>query len=637
MERLAMVAGPQAGATSIVCGICGIARAEGAVDMELIGAMSQTLRHRGPDDQGVWSSLDGRIGLGHRRLSIIDLSAAGHQPMQDASGRLRISFNGEIYNYLELREELRRLGHAFHTATDTEVILEAYREWGLDAVKKLNGMFAFALYDLDRRRLFLARDRAGEKPLFYRHSRGVFSFGSELKALMQDPAFDRVIDPLALNQYLAFGYIPGDSCIFKGVRKLTQGCGMTYDLDGDAVKVWPYWTLPPPMNGQAPAAEEELLEELERLLLDSVRMRLIADVPVGIMLSGGVDSSLVTAMAARVSSKPVHTFNISFPGHGVSDESPFARMVARHFGTDHVELAAEPTTVDLLPALARQYDEPMADSSMVPTYLVSRLIRGDATVALGGDGGDELFGGYHHYEWVRRQDLVRRMIPAPLRRVASAFGRSLPAGVRGRNYLASSGREIDWSIANANVYFDVQARRRLLASSGVPVDDSAEMQKATLTIGHSAVQRAMAMDFRSYLVDDILVKVDRASMLTSLEVRAPLLDHRIIDFAYGRVPDSMRAWRGQRKVLLRKLAYKLLPPELDVTRKQGFSIPLGEWFRGDWGRYMCDVLLESEGSFFDKRAIQSLISRQELGLATTHLLFALTIFELWRREYRPSL
>jgi len=618
-----------------MCGICGIARTEGLVDMELIASMAQALRHRGPDDQGTWSSADGRVGLGHRRLSIIDLSAAGHQPMQDASGRLRISFNGEIYNYLELREELQRLGHAFGTATDTEVILGAYREWGLEAVKKLNGMFAFALYDLDRRRLFLARDRAGEKPLFYRHERGIFVFGSELKALMRDPQFDRVIDPFAINQYLAFGYIPVDSCIFKGVHKLPQGCAMTYDLDGDGVKVWPYWTLPQPANGQPPG-EEELLEEMERLLLDSVRMRLIADVPVGIMLSGGVDSSLVTAMAARVSSKPVRTFNISFPGHGVADEAPFARMVAKHFGTDHVELAAEPATVELLPTLARQFDEPMADSSMVPTYLVSRLIRNDATVALGGDGGDELFGGYFHYEWVRRQDLVRRMIPAPLRRVASAFGRALPVGVRGRNYLVSSARDIDWSIAHANVYFDVQTRRRLLAPSGLSVDESPELQKATLSIGRTAVQRAMAMDFRSYLVDDILVKVDRASMLTSLEVRAPLLDPRIIEFAYGRVPDSLRAWRGQRKVLLRKLARRVLPPELDITRKQGFSIPLGEWFRGDWGRYMRDVLLKSDDSFFDSRAVKSLISGQEVGLVNTHRLFALTIFELWRREYRPS-
>ena len=618
-----------------MCGICGVVRVNSQVEPDLIQAMADTLRHRGPDDQGSWRSSDGRVGLGHRRLSIIDLSPAGHQPMKDASGRLWISFNGEIYNFQELREELVKLGHAFHTATDTEVILEAYREWGLGSVKKLNGMFAFALFDLDCQRLFLARDRAGEKPLFYRHAEGTFAFASELKALMKDPEFRSVIDPAALNQFLAFSYIPGDSCILKGVHKLPQGCAMTYDLHANSVKIWPFWTLPEPLNGQ-PARDEELVDELERLLLDSVRLRLIADVPVGIMLSGGVDSSLVTAMAARVSTKPVRTFNISFPGHGAFDESPFARMVARHFGTDHVELAAEPATVDLLPELARQYDEPMADSSMVPTYLLSKLIRRDATVALGGDGGDELFGGYHHYEWVRRQEMIRRVIPSSLREVVSAIGRVLPAGLRGRQYLVGTGRGIDWSIASANLYFDVQARRRLLAPSGFTVDDSPERNKALLAIGHSAVQRSMAMDFRSYLVDDILVKVDRASMLASLEVRAPLLDPRIIEFAYGRVPDRLRAWRGQRKILLRKLARRLLPPQLDIKRKQGFSIPLHKWFRGDWGRYMRDVVMKADPALFDSKVIQSLITGQERGLENTHRIFALTIFELWRREYRPS-
>jgi asparagine synthase (glutamine-hydrolysing) len=619
-----------------MCGICGVIRTSGPeVDSEVVRAMTETLQHRGPDDEGFWRSPDGRVALGHRRLSIIDLSAAGHQPMTDHSGRLWISFNGEIYNYRELRDELRKLGHPFRTATDTEVILEAYREWDVECVKKLNGMFAFAMYDLDRDRLFLARDRAGEKPLFYRHHNGTFMFASELKALMKDPAFPRVIDPLALNQFLAFGYVPGHSCIFKGVRKLPQGCAMTYELRRDAVQVWPYWTLPQPVNGQ-PYREEELLDELERLLLDSVRLRLIADVPVGILLSGGVDSSLVTAMAARVAPTPVRTFNISFPGHGVFDESPHARLVAEHFGAEHVEVAAEPATVDLLPELARQYDEPMADSSMVPTYLVSKLIRRDATVALGGDGGDELFGGYLHYEWVQRQDLIRRIVPAAIRQMVSSFGRALAVGVRGRNYLIGSAHDIDWSIAHANLYFDVDARQRLLARSGIAADETAEEEKLALTIGDTSVQRAMAADFQTYLVDDILVKVDRASMLTSLEVRSPLLDPRIIEFAFGLVPDRLRAWKGERKVLLRKLARRVLPPQLDITRKQGFSIPLAKWFRGDWGRYMRDVLSESDPMLFDRDTLQSLITGQERGLANTHRLFALTMFELWRREYRPT-
>lgn len=556
--------------------------------------------------------------------------------MKDRADRLSITFNGEIYNFLEVRAELEALGHTFSTRSDTEVILAAYRQWGFEAVTKLNGMFAFAIHDRDRELIFLARDRAGEKPLFYWHSGSGFAFASELKALMKVPELRAAIDPRALNQFLAFGYIPGDSCILRDVRKLPQGCAMTYDLRNNSTTVWPYWTLPPPVNGQ-PASVEELVDELERLLLDSVRLRLIADVPVGVMLSGGVDSSLVTAMAARVSTKPVRTFNISFPGHGTFDEAPFARLVAEHFGTQHIELAAEPATVDLLPALARQYDEPMADSSMVPTYLVSRLIRREATVALGGDGGDELFGGYLHYEWVRRQDLIRRAVPKPLRTVVSQLARTLPVGLRGRNYLVGTARDIDWSIAHANLYFDAGMRRRLLSPARIAVDESPEREKTAFAHGRTAVQRAMAMDFRTYLVDDILVKVDRASMLTSLEVRAPLLDPRIIEFAYGRVPDRLRAWKGERKVLLRKLARRVLPPALDVTRKQGFSIPLHQWFRGDWGRYMREVLSETDPALFDRRVIESIIAGQERGLSNTHRIFALTIFELWRREYRLSL
>jgi len=626
-----------------VCGICGLANAADPVPDGLVPAMSATLRHRGPDDEGMWTSPDRRVSLGHRRLSIIDLSPGGHQPMTDAGGRVQVTFNGEIYNYLELKAELGDLGHVFRTRSDTEVLLAAYRQWGERAVERLNGMFAFALYDLDRERLFLARDRAGEKPLFYHHRAGRLAFASELKALMADPALPRSIDPAALAQYLTFGYVTGDACILRGVRKLRQGCALVYDRRRDEVSTWAYWTLPEPFpagprasGADERAGEDALVEELERLLLDSVRMRLVADVPVGVMLSGGLDSSLVTAMAARVSSTPVRTFTISFPGHGALDESSHARLVAEHFGTKHVELAAAPATVDLLPALARQYDEPLADSSMVPTYLVSRLIRREATVALGGDGGDELFGGYHHYEWVRRQDLVRRLVPRPLRGAVSAAARALPVGMRGRNYLVGSARDIGWSMAHANVYFDAVTRRRLLGAASAReealADDEPEGAKGRLGLGHSAVQRAMAMDFRSYLVDDILVKVDRASMLASLEVRAPFLDPRIVELAYGRTPDHLRAWKGRRKVLLARLARRVLPPAFDVARKQGFALPLAAWFAGDWGRYMRDVLRGSD--LFDRGVVEQLLVAQARGLHNAHRLFALTMFELWRREYR---
>lgn len=619
-----------------MCGIVGIASRDPLRDPQLLERMRDEITHRGPDDAGAWFSKDCRVALGLRRLAIIDLSPAGHQPMMDADGRACIAYNGEIYNYRILRGELEGLGHRFRTASDTEVILEAYKEWGTDCLRKLNGMFALALFDLSTRKLFLARDRAGEKPLFYRHAGGKLVFASELKALMVDAEFPRKLDAESFNFYLAYGYVPGGRCILEGVHKLPQGNALLLDLDSDRLDRWTYWKLPEATRVREDP--EDLVEELEELLLDSVRLRLIADVPVGIMLSGGLDSSLVTAMASRVASDPVRTFTISFPGHGV-DEGPFARTVAEHFGTRHTELVAEPATVDLLPKLARQYDEPIADSSMVPTYLVSRLIRQHATVALGGDGGDELFGGYFHYDWLERQRRVQRLVPSPLRRLIGKTAEALvPVGTRGRNYLIGFSGELSRLVAHVNIYFDVESRRRLLAPGAVAASGGPENYRAALCpSGQTPLYQATAVDFETYLVDDILVKVDRASMLTSLEVRAPWLDPRIIELAFGRVPDSLRAVNGKRKILPRRLAERLLPASLDLRRKQGFALPLAQWFRGDWGRFVEEVLAEAGGEIFEPRMVRRLIAGQRRGLANTHRLFALTMFELWRRQYRVSL
>ncbi len=624
-----------------MCGILGSISKVRPIDPETFMVMRDTLRHRGPDDAGVWHSSDGSVALAHRRLSIIDLTRAGRQPMADTAGRMWITFNGEIYNFQDLRHELEDRGHRFRTASDTEVILESYRAWGTDCLCRMNGMFAFGLYDSETRRLFLARDRAGEKPLFYRHARERFTFASELKALMADATCPRILDFEALNYYLAYGYVPGALCILKGVFKLPQGHAMLYDLEKDALHIWQYWQLPEPTT-KAELCADVLMAELESLLEDSVRRQLVADVPVGIMLSGGIDSSLVTAMAARVSPGPVRTFTISFPGHAQHDEAPYARTVARHFGTQHTELPAEPASVELLPELARQYDEPMADSSMVPTYLVSRMIRQHATVALGGDGGDELFGGYLHYAWILRQEYVRRFLPLPLRRlIGASAGRILPTGFRGRNYLIGLNGDVLRSMAYANLFFDYEARRRLLApiwSNGTCTTSVPEDYKIGLCkYGELPIQQATAMDFRTYLADDILVKVDRASMLTSLEVRAPWLDHRIIEFAFGRVPHDLRATAIERKILPRLVARRLLPGNLDLKRKQGFAIPLGAWFKDTWGVYVESVLQEADPRLFNLRAIQRVMAGQRMGLANTQRLFALTMFELWRREYRVTL
>ncbi|MEO8033452.1 MAG: asparagine synthase (glutamine-hydrolyzing) [Acidobacteriota bacterium] len=618
-----------------MCGIVGIisSRQEHRTD---VVAMRDSLVHRGPDDAGMWLSPDGLATFGHRRLAIIDLSPGGHQPMQSDDGSVSITFNGEIYNYQELRSDLRGLGHSFRSASDTEVILASYRQWGIDCVQYFNGMFAFGLYDSGRRRLLLARDRAGEKPLFYSHKAGTLRFGSELKALMTDPAFPRELDPEAFDSYLAYGYVPKEQCILRGVRKLGQGHVLVYDVDNDHCTTHRYWQLPPPPDEAAPV--DGLVDELDALLLDAVRRQMTADVPVGILLSGGIDSSLITAMAARSGGSAVKTFTVTFPGHGVYNEGPHARLVADHFGTDHTELVAELPSVDLLPVLARQYDEPIADSSIVPSYLVSQLIRRHATVALGGDGGDELFGGYPHYSWVQWQERVRAWLPAVLRRGAAELaGSSVPVGVRGRNYVIGLTDGVGQGIAHVNVYFDRWTRRRLLVGGPSRFPEVAESVRSATDASHSLLRQATEADFTTTMCDGYLVKVDRASMLNSLEIRVPFLDYRLVEFAFGRVPDALRATSHERKILPRRLARKLLPPQLDLDRKQGFSIPLAAWLTGPWGPYFEETLRSADPTLFNQAIIQELLAGQKRGRSNSARLFCLTMFELWRREYKIAL
>jgi asparagine synthase (glutamine-hydrolysing) len=620
-----------------MCGIVGVAARSPVDSPDVLTLMRDRLHHRGPDDAGVWWALDRRVGLANCRLAIVDLSPGGHQPMADASGRLWITYNGEIYNHGDLRHELEARGHRFLTASDTEVILESYRAWGVDCLSHLNGMFAFGLYDTTARRLLLARDRAGEKPIFYWHEPGRLVFASELKALIADPAFPRDLDLHALDHYLAYGYVPGEMCMLRGVRKLAPGQAMTYEPDTDVRHVWRYWRLPDP-PAITRASPDDLTHELEGLLEDAVRRQLVADVPVGVLLSGGIDSSLVTAMAARVSSSPVRTFTVSFPGHTKHDEGPHARLVAEHFGTRHTEVTAEPETVELLPILARQYDEPIADSSMVPTYLVSRLIRQHATVALGGDGGDELFGGYRHYIWIQHAAKLRGAVPSTVRRLVGTASRLLPVGLRGRNHLIAFGGDARAGVAHVNLYFDRWARRRLLVprvEHGVRLTETPEAYRAGLCRpGRTLLRQATEVDFQTTLVDAYLVKIDRASMLNSLEVRAPWLDYRIIEFAFGCLPDELRATPSELKILPRRLAQRLLPPTLDLKRKWGLALPLASWFRDGWGSYVESVLHEADPHLLNQRVIERLIAGQRWGLDNAARLFALTVLELWRREYR---
>jgi asparagine synthase (glutamine-hydrolysing) len=601
--------------------------------------MRDAMRHRGPDDAGEWWSADGRVGFAHRRLSILDLSPLGHQPMLTDDGRVVVTFNGEIYNFAELKAELQHLGYAFRSHSDTEVILQAYRAWGTGCVTRLRGMFAFALHDLDQQRLLLARDRAGEKPFFYALSNDRLRFASELKALLADPAVPRMMDERALDAYLAFGYVSGEDCLVAGVRKLAAGSYAMFDLTTGAFSTEPYWKLPAPPASDHAVQEEALVDRLDGLLEASVREQMVADVPVGVLLSGGIDSSLVVAMAARVSSTPVRTFTIAFPGHGVYDEGPYAKIVADHFGTEHHELVAEPASLDLIPALVHQFDEPIADSSMLPTYLVSQLIRPHCTVALGGDGGDELFGGYKLYQVVMAQQAMRRRIPSFLRTPLSAAAHRLPVGFRGRTYAQALALDPLAAIAQTGLYFDQVTRLSISPMvRGAGINAPAEANRARLAGAvKDTLQQLTRADFSSYMCDDILVKVDRASMLASLEVRAPFLDQRIIEFAFGEVPRSLRASLHERKILPRRLAKRLLPATLDLNRKRGFSIPLADWFRGDWGTYIERVLLDAPSGLLDRAAVAALFAGQRRGLNNGQRLFALAMLELWRKEYNIEL
>jgi len=622
-----------------MCGLVGIASRETVANRAWLAAGREAMQHRGPDDLGEWWSGDGRVGLGHRRLAIIDLSQAGHQPMQDSTQAFTIVFNGEIYNFIELRKELVAKGAVLRSHSDTEVILAAYREWGTDCLSHLNGMFCFAIHDARKHTVFLARDRAGEKPLFYHHAGGTIRFGSELKALLADTSLPRSIDPEALDCYLAMGFVPGERCILKGFSKLPPAHALEFDIKGGSFRQWRYWDLPALNADASRGAVDEiaLLDELESLLEDSVRRQLVADVPVGVLLSGGVDSSLITAMAVRASNR-VQTFTIGFPGHGTVDEREHAHLIARHFGTRHTELVAEPATADLLPGLARQFDEPIVDSSMIPTYLVSQLVREQCTVALGGDGGDELFGGYSEYSrllWVQSR---MGPIPRPVRKgISLAAERLVPVGFRGRNWAQGLGVDLQNGLPLIASYFDATTRRRLMSAYPGWRTSAESVLLSRVPANPDLLQRATRMDFQNYLAEDILVKVDRASMLHSLEVRAPLLDFRVIEFAFAKVPSHLKATAQEKKILLKRLTARVLPPAFDRHRKQGFSIPLAAWLKIGAFRGMFHNVLRDPQSIFDARTADALLRGQDRGRNNGERLFALVIFELWRRAYEVKL
>ncbi len=619
-----------------MCGILGIAGEAGLIDRTNMLLARDQMIHRGPDDGGEWYSEDGEVALFHRRLSILDLSSLGHQPMVNQELRLAIVFNGEIYNFKELREELKKDGYIFNTESDTEVLLLSYSKWGKDCLRHLNGMFAFAIYDFKKQKVFIARDRAGEKPFFYFHQGSKFFFSSELKALLAFPQLPRTIDPIALDCYLAMGFVPKDNCILGGYKKLPAAHAMTFDLQSHKVDIWPYWHQPNSNFDKYLSGNDDLMGTLEDLLEDAVAQQMVSDVPIGILLSGGVDSSLITAMASRHSNK-VETFSIGFPGYGKFDETEHAKLISNYFGTNHTELVAQPSSAELLPILAFHFDEPMADSSMIPMWLLSHEVRKHCTVALGGDGADELFGGYSHYSRILWMQHWLGKMPGGFRRsIAKTSQRFLPSGVKGRNYLSG----IDFGEGNKLPFvaslFDKRDRNQLMRKFPNHLFVAESIRSNLIPNQNDILECATRMDFQNYLTEDILVKVDRASMGNSLEMRSPFLDYRIIEFAFSRVPSCLKVTTSEKKILLKQVANKILPKGFDWKRKQGLSIPLAEWLKAGPFRELFWDTLTNKDCIFDSATIRNLLAGQDKGRNNTERLFALVQFELWRKTFSIS-
>jgi asparagine synthase (glutamine-hydrolysing) len=628
-----------------MCGICGIV---GHVDADVLGHMTQAMVHRGPDDSGFHQAPG--IALGVRRLSIIDVPG-GHQPIANEDGSVVVAFNGEIYNHQALRSRLERQGHRFRSRSDTEVLVHLYEEYGDALVHLLQGMFAFALWDNTRHRLLLARDRLGIKPLYYTETTGSFVFASEVKALLQHPDIHAAPDLEALDLYLTFRYVPGPATLFKGIKKLPPG--HTLVVENGRHRIERYWELV--LGDYQPGARlDETVEEFAALLADTTRRHLISDVPVGMLLSGGLDSSAIAALMARAGDRPVTTFTVGFDLPGAHNELDQARAVAKHLGTDHHELVLSPDAAALLPLLVRHLDEPIADPAVLPTYLICKFAREHVPVVLTGEGGDEMLAGYPRYVWFDRARRLQRASPRWLREAALAASRLTPIGARYH-------RALDNVLAERT---DVE--RHLHWVAGLAPELKAQLARHEPHTTHHAVEsyfsgdqdhiihRLMALDMQTWLVDDVLTKMDKMSMAVSVEARVPFLDHRLVEFVAG-VPLAIKLAHGP-KTLLRRAAAPLLPAATLRRRKHAFQIPLDQWLAGPLSGFVREVLLDQRArqrGWFDTKRLEPMLpaasaadqpsramyfsgfSRENSGgpRIDPQSIWTLLCLELWAREF----
>lgn len=626
-----------------MCGICGIYNLDGApVNNRLLQTMNDTMTHRGPDGSGLF--VDGSIGLGHRRLAIIDLHT-GEQPMATDDSQLQVVFNGEIYNFLELKKELEACGHRFRTNSDTEVLLHGYRQWGESFVKRLRGMFAIALWDVAQRKLLLVRDRVGKKPLYYHFDGRRLLFGSELKAVIADATVPRELDPAALDAYCSFGYVPSPLSIYKSVRKLLPAHLAIITQQGMSQRS--YWDLD---MREEPAAvnEERACEELQEVFDEAVRLRMISDVPLGAFLSGGIDSSAVVAsMSLQGDGTPVKTAAIGFDDKRFN-ELEFARIVANRYQTDHREFVVRPDALGIIEKMVWHFDEPFADSSALPTWYVCEMARRQVTVALSGDGGDENFAGYAaRYGMNRFEEGIRAKIPGVVSRgflnpLAKIYPRAdfLPRPLRLKNFLNNLAlSQAEAYFRDMSFYFKPE-QKSFLFNPDFLAQLHPEKTQEVLGRHFSAnpnpdpVTRVQYVDIKSYLPEDILVKVDRMSMAHSLEVRAPILDHKVMECA-ARMPSSLKLHENQSKYIFKKMNEKRLSADILYRKKQGFCVPLDTWIRGEFQEMTRDVLFSAGMSeYFNQSCIEQLWVRHQSGRENNGTpLWGLLMLGLWMRQF----
>jgi asparagine synthase (glutamine-hydrolysing) len=625
-----------------MCGICGKVYfdSQRTVTREELQRMSNTLEHRGPDGEGIWAN--GHAGLAHRRLAIIDLRAVAGQPMSNEDGSIWLTFNGEIYNFRELRAELAARGHVFQTTSDTEVIVHAYEEYGRECLSRFRGMFAFALWDTRTRTLFLARDRVGKKPLYYYRGHDCFVFGSEIKALLVDPAVPRESDPVALDHYLALQYIPAPLTAFRGIRKLPAAHWL--ELHDGHVEVGRYWQLR--YTPKRTISMRNAMAELQWHLAEAVRLRLVSDVPLGAFLSGGVDSSAVVAHMARALDGPVRTFAVGF-AEAAFDERPFARMVAERYETVHTELVVDAPVADILPRLVWHYDEPLGDASAVPSYAIAALTRQHVTVVLNGDGGDENFAGYDRYITDR---LLRRgdIIPPSVHRAYAALLQRLPEAWRQRQPLrklakiaAVMAQPPARRYAYLGGHFTPEERQHLYTDTFRAIVADADPEEVFVEVFAQSdakdwTDAALNADVNLYLTDDLLVKMDRATMAHSLEARSPFLDHVLMEYVAS-LPPSFKLSGFQKKRVLKASLRDLVPDTVLDRPKMGFCAPITAWFRNDLREMAYDILLAPRAvqrGYFRPQALATLLDTHCRGEGNhAEYLWDLLVLELWHQTF----